>query len=146
MRSEEDFCQACGANRVAEMQVQMRAKDELGRARVWILVVGIAYLASGLITLAMQRDQLSPHGYNLVLAIVVGLCAAHVGLWVWAKWQPLAAAIIAFLLFVGVQSLQAVVDPSTIYKGLIIKIGFTLAIIRAINAGLAVQRARGAAR
>ena len=146
MRAAEDFCPACGANAAAERLISSQAQHALSRARVWILVVGIAYAVSGLLVLSVQGRQMSPHAHDVFLAMIAALCATHVGLWVWARWQPLAASITAFLLFAGVQLVQVVEDPSSIYKGVIVKIGFTLAIIRAIRAGIVVQRARGAAR
>lgn len=71
---------------------------------------------------------------NMMLAINLGLAAVYMLLWWWAKRKPLPASIIALLLFITTNVINAVIQPSSIYQGLLLKIFFTLALVRAIYA------------
>lgn len=143
MGSDETFCATCGSDRNAELRILGLELTALASARKWILGIGIWYVVSGFLTIAMMSDQLSADGKNLLLGISFGLCGAHVLLYFWAKKQPLPAAIVAMVLFVSLQLLNAVTDPSTIYKGVVIKVLFVVVLVKAIQAGYEVQRLRG---
>jgi hypothetical protein len=71
---------------------------------------------------------------NLLLAVNLALSAGYLVLWAWAKRKPLPAAIIALIMFVTTVVISAVYDPSSIHQGIIVKIFFTLALVRAITA------------
>lgn len=78
---------------------------------------------------------------RMLLFVNFGLTAAYLLLWWWAKTKPLPATVIALLLFVTTHVVNAVVEPSTIYQGMLIKIFFTLALVRAIGAANEERRA-----
>jgi hypothetical protein len=59
---------------------------------------------------------------------------------VWAARAPLAAAVVALLLFLVLQLGNAVFDPSTLAKGIAIKILFLAVLVKAIRAGAEIQR------
>lgn len=71
---------------------------------------------------------------NMLLVINLVLAGAYVVLWWWAKTKPLPAAVIALLLFITTHVVNAVVEPSSIVQGVLVKILFTLALVRAITA------------
>lgn len=71
---------------------------------------------------------------NMLLAINIALGAIYIGLWWWAKRKPLPAAVIALLLFITTHVINAVMQPESIYQGILVKILFTLALVRAITA------------
>ena len=71
---------------------------------------------------------------NMLLAINLALAALYMALWWWAKRKPLPAAVIALLLFITTHVINAVMQPESIYQGLLVKILFTLALVRAITA------------
>ena len=78
---------------------------------------------------------------RMLLLVNLGLTAAYLLLWWWAKTKPLPAAVIALLLFITTHVVNAVVEPKTIYQGILIKILFTLALVRAIGAAAEERRA-----
>lgn len=71
---------------------------------------------------------------TLLLVVNLVLAGVYFVLWLWAKRKPLPATVIALLLFVTTHVINAVLEPSTIYQGILIKILFTLALVRAIAA------------
>lgn len=143
MAARERFCPSCGADREVEWQVAGLEMTKLASARKWILGIGVWYLISGAIMLLVLRKQLgTDEQRNLVLVTSGGLFAVHLGLYVWAKTAPLAAAVVSMLLFVTLHTANAALDPSTIYKGIVIKVLFVLVLAKAIQAGYEIHRMR----
>jgi RNA polymerase subunit RPABC4/transcription elongation factor Spt4 len=70
----------------------------------------------------------------MLLAVNLALGALYLVLWWWAKTKPLPAAVIALLLFITTHVINAVMQPASIYQGILVKILFTLALVRAITA------------
>jgi hypothetical protein len=77
---------------------------------------------------------------NLVMSIDVGILAIFVGLAIWASKRPLPAAIIGLVLYVAIHGTLAVLNPSTIAKGILLKMAIVLALAKAIQAGSARAR------
>jgi hypothetical protein len=142
MGSDEQFCQGCGADRNAEIQILALEMTSLDSARKWILGIGVWYLVSTLFVIAIT-PHVDPHWRDLNLGAAFGLCGAHVLLYLWAKKQPFPATLVALVLFGTLQLLNAVMDPSTIYKGIVLKIVFVMVLIKAVQAGYQVHRLRG---
>ena len=59
---------------------------------------------------------------------------------------PLPIAIISLVLFVGTNITFMIWDPKNIYRGLILKIIFLVALIKGIQAAIAYQQATAAMR
>lgn len=142
MAAAERFCPACGADRDLEIQIEALERTKLASARKWILGIGIWYLVSGLIMLAIVKDQLTPEGRVLLLGTHLGLFIVHVGLYVWARVAPLAAAVVSLVLFLTLHLANAVLEPSSIYKGMIVKVLFIVVLVKAIQAGYEIHRLR----
>lgn len=93
----------------------------------------------------MTYQQVLDHDRGMVkllLFVNVGLAAFYLGMWFWAKRNVLAASVIALLMFVSVTAVNGVIEPSTLYKGLVIKIFFVLALVKAIQLALAERAAK----
>lgn len=71
---------------------------------------------------------------NMLLAVNLVLGALYLVLWRWAKTKPLPAAVIALLLFITTHVINAVMQPESLAQGILVKILFTLALVRAITA------------
>jgi hypothetical protein len=85
----------------------------------------------------MTWDQAVAHDRGMVtmqLAINIGLAAMFFGLWVWAKRNVLGACVTALLLFITVFAINAAVDPKTLGQGVIVKVLFVAALVKAISA------------
>jgi hypothetical protein len=74
-----------------------------------------------------------PYQVLIINLIVAGLMTA---LWVWAKRAPLPAIACAFALFVVVHVGSAMVDPSSLAKGVIIKVIALVALGKGLKAAL----------
>jgi hypothetical protein len=143
MGARERYCPSCGADREVEWKVAGLEMTKLAQARNWILGIGVWYVISGAILYLIMRQQLaSDADRNMLLGTTAVLFVLHVGLYFWAKTAPLAAAVAALLLFVTVHVANAAMDPSTIYKGMVIKVAFILILAKAIQAGLEIHRLR----
>lgn len=80
---------------------------------------------------AIANIELSP----AVFITVYGIAVLFFGLFLWARKNPLPAAIVGLVLFISVHLLDAVADPSAIVRGIIIKIIVIVVLIKAIQAG-----------
>jgi hypothetical protein len=78
---------------------------------------------------------------NLMLAINLGLAFLYLLLWLWAKQNPLGAAVTALMLFVTTNVVSMVIEPRTIAQGIIVKVFFTAVLIKAISAGYEARKA-----
>lgn len=140
MLAGDEACGACGADRILKREVQVRDLVGLNKARRWILWIGIWYMVSGLLMIAVVGHQMTGAGKVALLGIHASLLLIHLGLYVWAARAPLAAAVVALLLFLVLQLGNAVFDPSTLAKGIAIKILFLAVLVKAIRAGAEIQR------
>jgi hypothetical protein len=70
---------------------------------------------------------------NLLLVVNIGLAAFYLGMWFWAKRNARAATVTALLMFVTTIVVNAVLEPNTLYQGIIVKILFIVALAKAIS-------------
>jgi hypothetical protein len=75
---------------------------------------------------------------NIVLGVLYLVFAVIVYLF------PVAVTIVALVLYVGINVTNAVIDPHTIYQGLILKVVFIVCLAKAIQAAIAYQKERAA--
>lgn len=154
------FCESCGKALPAAMPGGPRVVsadaaptttvgrrmvgDELTRtqkkASGALLAVGILQLILGGILYAVVKN--SPAAaenaaeINLTLAVVIGVGLIYFALYFWAKRSPLPAAIVGLVLYLTLLLIDAVADPTSIARGIIIKIIIIVVLVRAIQAGL----------
>jgi hypothetical protein len=83
----------------------------------------------------LEREPFVVLGAGLVLAAIMG------GLWLWARRAPLPAIACAIALFVVVVIVSAVLDPTNILKGILVKIFAMLALGKGLKAALAARAA-----
>jgi hypothetical protein len=138
-QADERFCHGCGADIEAERYAKL-VEPKMKSARNWILAVGIIYLASA--GLLVASGMFPREATTQILVVNGALCAIHIGLYLWAKSAPFPAAVVALVLFVTVQVVNAVLDPRSIVSGILVKIGMLLALSAAVRAGLDVNRLR----
>lgn len=136
------FCGACGYDTHREVHIAAVLEPKLRLARGWILAVGIIYVVSAVLQIALAGDRLVSGGATLLLALNGALFVIHLGLWWWARTAPLAAAIVALCLFVTLQLVEATLDPTSLARGVIIKVLFLVALVQAVRAGVEAQRIR----
>jgi hypothetical protein len=91
-------------------------------------------------TAGALRREVAREPYQVLIASLI-LAALMGALWLWARRAPLPAIGCALALFVVVQVVGAVVDPSSLYKGLIIKVLAFVALGKGLKAALAARAA-----
>lgn len=144
------FCEGCGTElrdlrKVAQIADEVEAEfrlDQVKKARTAFLVVGVLQVVGGLIAGAV-----APVGQGtFVLIAELAVAAVFFGLAWWSSRQPFAAAIVGLFVFAGLHLTAAMLDPLSIYKGIIIKVIVIVVLVRAVKAGFAYRefvRSRG---
>lgn len=147
MPATERFCESCGLDREAYLAGHALSEPAFASARWWILAVAVL-MSVGTLIVYMQLGELaqqSPDIEALRLTLIAPMAAitlCYFGLWLWSMKQPLAAAVVALVLFVVLQIVNAILDPSTLLQGLIVKAIVIGVLVGAVRAGLQAQRAR----
>ncbi|MCA9621033.1 MAG: hypothetical protein KC731_18550 [Myxococcales bacterium] len=134
------FCDGCGARVLSDeehYELTQRLEPQMAKGRTWIGAIAILYVLGGVV-LYLMNEEISVLVVNFVLA------AIQAGLWLWSKRSLLPAAITALVLYVSIQLLNAVLEPESIARGMLVKILFLLALGRAIQAGIEARRLTGA--
>jgi hypothetical protein len=92
----------------------------------------------------MSYQEIVDHDRGMVrLLLVVNLVLAvfYLGMWWWAKRNVLAASVIALLMCISMIAVSGVIEPSSLYKGLLLKVLFIAALVKSNQLALA-ERAR----
>ncbi|HMR09692.1 MAG TPA: hypothetical protein PKA88_28135, partial [Polyangiaceae bacterium] len=106
----------------------------------WLGAMAILYAIGGIVYGGMLED-VAVGAVNLVLAGV------QTGLWQWSTKSLLPAAVTSLVMFVTIHLLEAVVDPASLVRGLLIKVLFITGLVQTIRAALETRSllGRGAA-
>lgn len=94
---------------------------------------------------AILLGWLSASNGNTTEGIIVGailgvIAIIFYGLAFWARKQPFPAALTGLVIIVSLWTIDAVVDPANIAKGIIIKVIILAVLIKAVQAGLAHRK------
>jgi len=76
------------------------------------------------------------------IGLVFGLGVVFIGLFFWSKVNPFAASLTALVIYITDIIVSIGIEPSAIYKGIIIKIIIILALANGVKAGLAYNQER----
>jgi hypothetical protein len=114
-------------------QLRDEAAQTLRRARGWILAVGIMMFVFDQLFVNVVYGNYIPTSWKLKLLVAdsVILCF-FVAMYVLAKTKPLAACIAALCGFWALHLVLAAIEPASLFQGLILKILFTIALVRGI--------------
>jgi hypothetical protein len=97
--------------------------------------------------MGMTWDEIKAHDRGLVtlmLVVNIALAAVYLGMWFWAKRNPLAASVTALLLFITVIVVNGVYEPKSFAQGFLVKIFFIIALSKAIGAAQQERRLQAA--
>ncbi|HMG22162.1 MAG TPA: hypothetical protein VK607_12615 [Kofleriaceae bacterium] len=113
---------------------QLEMTKELSRARGWILGVGIVMFVVDMVMIhAVYGDKL-PGDYKTRITILsAAVLAFFIGMWVLARYKPVLACVLALCGFWGLQFYVASQDGASLFQGIVLKVLFTLALIRGIK-------------
>jgi hypothetical protein len=118
---------------IRDADAQLAGIDPAQRDELFKQNIGMTYAEA----VAHDRGQVT-----LLLVINIGLSVVYLGLWFWARRNPLAATVSALLLFIVVIVANAAYEPKTLYQGPLIKILFIAALVKAIAAAQEERRLR----
>lgn len=91
-------------------------------------------------TVGALREQLLWEPWGVLIVNIV-LAAVMAGLAMWGKRAPLAAVLVATATYVVVLVANAIIDPTTIGQGIIMKIIIIALLVKGIKAALALRTA-----
>ena len=118
------------------MDPKEELSQELRRARGWILAVGLIMFAVDMIMLQVQGDRLLPGWKTKLMVLDFTILAYFIALWWFAKSYPKQCCVLALVGFWGLHIGLAVWSgdfESLIRNGIIMKILFTVALIRGLK-------------
>jgi hypothetical protein len=100
----------------------------LRRARIWLYVIAGIQLVMGIYEYSeMATTQLG----IIAFCIDAGIGAIFLGLSLWSRKKPVTAFLTALIFYIAVMLIMVILDPSSIIKGIIIKVLFIIALIKA---------------
>ena len=109
-----------------------RAKEKISNAKIIIyLIAGFTFLA-GLFAY-FKFDDFNLMIVNLFLSLLYLIMAA------WADKNPFAAILTAFIVYITVILINAVVSPGSLFSGILWKVIFIAAFIKAIRSAQEAQ-------
>lgn len=132
------FCESCGARLKADLAVDAAVPGltaagvhKAGRdAAKALLAVAVLQVVFGAVMI-YGTNTLPPT--PPVFFTVFGIGAAFFGLFLWARRNPFPAAVVGLVLFVSVHLFEAVMDPHSLYRGLIMKAIVIVVLARAVS-------------
>lgn len=133
---------------LAESQHKTEHKQTVKSGRGYILAIAILQLLAGMLFFGVfsfaEEGGKNPAFLNLAVT-VSALGIVYLGLWMWAKRAPFAAALVALILYVSLLALDAVMQPEAIARGIIIKVLIIAGLTKAVSSGHALKKASEAA-
>lgn len=116
------------------MDKQVEMTTELRRARGWILGVGVVMFGFNMLSLYVVNAALFPAEVKARAALVLlGILAFFVAMWLLAGRRPVLACVLALCGFWGLCVFLAVAYGTSVLDGMVMKVLFTLALIRGIK-------------
>lgn len=76
-------------------------------------------------------------GVALVFGINYGLAVVMLALFFWARSSPFPALLIGLCVYLGVQVMNVIFDPTTLWKGLVMKVFVVMSLVGGLSAALA---------
>ena len=97
-------------------------KSERGNGRGWILALAAMQTLGSFVMFGMQNSVSNKPAPILSLVVMLSLGVIFFGLWIWGKTAPFAALLTALIVFVSFHLLDAVIDPASLLRGIIVKV------------------------
>ncbi len=130
MKAEAVFCPSCGypekgtdlekskfiANNIMNKNEHFDADKKVKSARNTLYILAAATFVLNFIQTTYQHEDLSIFIVGLILSV------SFLVLGVWSKKKPLAALLSALLLYITLIILNGILDPTTLYQGILWKV------------------------
>lgn len=132
-----EICDGCGASLTMDLDVDAAVPGLTGasvqqvqrRAAHTLLLIAILQAVFG----SLMAVAMGPDLADAALVYVLFVAAIFFGLHLWARRNPVPAAWTGLLLFVGFHLLDAIVEPSSILRGIVMKVIIVSLLVRAIT-------------
>jgi hypothetical protein len=123
------------------MDLREERDAELRKARIWLIVVGVIMFVTDLIFIhVVNKDWLTDDDRTQLTILSGAVMATFFVLAYFTKKKPKLCLWLGLLIFWGLQLYGAKDDPSILYKGLLLKIFFTAALIKGLKAASHVEQ------
>jgi hypothetical protein len=125
------------------MDPRAELNRQLQRARTWLIAVGALMFAFDMMFYFGVLGPGVPESMRTRgIVISSGILAIFIGLWWMARTRTRLALILGLVVFWGLQLAVAVMNPASLLSGLILKIVFTVALVRGLQAASLVEHIR----
>ena len=104
-------------------------EKSLRNARIYLYIVAALQIGIGI----YQYANTDPEYALLVGGIPIGLGILFLGFAFWSYKKPVAAFMTALITFVAAHVLTMIDDPSSIYRGIILKVLVVVALVKAFK-------------
>ncbi len=130
LKEEDKFCPHCGFPQqgsqsemqgfVARLKEKRKLLDEqrkqIKSARSYLYLLGAINLIFGVISSVNEPNQMA---IIIASAIIAGI---YFGLAIWCNTNPFAAILSGFFIYIVLIVINGIVDPTTLYKGIVLRI------------------------
>lgn len=115
-------------------------QKHLKTARIWLYVIAALQVGMGIYEYSTIPDP----QVGLIAALIDGGIGAVFLLFAFLSYKrPVASFIAALVTYVAVHVGMMFIDPTNIYKGIILKVIVVIALVRAINNARDIEKFRG---
>ncbi len=97
------------------MEIEALERTRLASGRRWIMGAGMWWLLHGLIFHVLFDGIYRSDLARQALYVGIGLCAVHAGLFCWSRTNPLAASMIALVLFLVLHGMMIAANPRILF-------------------------------
>ncbi len=117
------------------MDAKTEMNAELRRARGWLIAVGAIQFTLDMIFIhGVYKDQLTDEWKTRITVLSAALLGAFLVLAAFTRRAPRLCLGLGLALFWAVHLFNAALDPATLAQGIIIKILFTMALVKGFKA------------
>ncbi|HEY3404083.1 MAG TPA: hypothetical protein VGK59_11885 [Ohtaekwangia sp.] len=145
--STEKFCTRCGfpVNGTEDEKTQYKGKvmntrlslkeaqDKIDKAKLIIYVLAGFTFIFGLVA-GLVNDDMPTMVVNMVI------CVLYIILAFWASTNPFGAILTCFIIYITLQIVNAIVEPSTLISGILWKVIFIGAFVKGIQSASEAQK------
>ena len=119
---------------LGDMDARQELNAEIRKARGWLIAVGIIMFVMDMIfTFGVYGDVLPQEWKTRIVILSAVILGVFLALAYFTAKKPRLCLILGLVVFWGIQLYNAIEDPKSLTQGLIIKIFFTLALVKGLQ-------------
>lgn len=114
-------------------------EEGIRKARNALFFVGALMFVVDMVIVMINKDTYADGAIWVIVAIDVCILATFIGLGLWSKRKPYTALLAGLITFCAVQVGAMFLDPTNIYKGILVKILVITTLIAGIKKAKRLQ-------